>query len=225
MSHRFSRSYRTFLFLAMVVCLSAVSCFKDLPKKTVVYQNDFENDHSSNFKFYNISGKIDSGFVNSFHGSHVLGRFNNTLVQLHLDSLPEHNTIKIEFDLYIHDQWDGDYSPPGAGGVPDVWQMMLDGYQIYLTTFSNTSHKQSFPDNFNPSGSVNPPHSNAWALLPGVCALGNREDGTSHYKIEYITAHTSSSLLLSCNDALQPYNSLCLKSWSLDNIRISANKY
>ena len=35
----------------------------------------------------------------------MLGVFNNTRIDLHLDKLPEHTIIKVEFDLYLHDNW------------------------------------------------------------------------------------------------------------------------
>jgi hypothetical protein len=139
--------------------------------------------------------------------------------------LPDHNAIKIEFDLFIHDKWDGDYIL-GSNNIPDVWQMTIDGYLFYQTTFSNGVHGQSFPNNYKAGNASNPAHSDAWNIsLPGVCVLKDSAHGSSLYKIELTTSHHSNDMTLACSDALQPFNSLCQKSWSVDNIRITAIKY
>lgn len=215
------RSVYTVLFLCMSAVLS--SCFKNLPSKQVVYQTGFEEGRDVAFKVFDAQGVVDSAKTFPFNGSLVFGRFNNNLVQFKLESLPGHNTVRIEFDLFIHGKWEGDHL--SGTGIPDVWQMQIDGYTLYLTTFSNTSYTQSFPDNFKANVLKNPAHANAWELLPGVCASESQPDGTAHYKIDVITGHSSANLLLSINDALQPAFSQCVKSWSIDNFRITASNY
>jgi hypothetical protein len=218
-----ARTEKLVIFCMLVLGIFTSGCFKSIPSKKIIYQNDFETNDTRHIEIWSPAGRIDSSKVISYNGSRVLGRFNNNLVSIKCDTLPEHNTLKIEFDLYIHDQWDGDYLRPGSGGVPDVWNMTIDGYTIYQTTFSNGIYHQSFPDNYN-GYSQNPAHSNAWELLPGVCANAGKPDGTAHYKIEYITTHTG-PLKLEFNDAVQPFNSLCLKSWSIDNLKITSFLY
>jgi hypothetical protein len=199
-------------------------CFKNLPLKNVVYQNDFERGTGHGFEFYNIMGVVDSTKVTSYlPDNHVLGRFNSTLVRLQLDSLPDHNIIKVEFDLYVHDKWDGNLIPAGST-LPDLWKMTINGMIVHLTTFSNGTQAQSFPNDYGLTVVNNPPLSNSWGSLPGACADAGNAKGTSHYKIEYTTGHTG-GLVLELSDVLQPYNSLCLKSWSIDNIKIIASKY
>jgi hypothetical protein len=207
----------------LAICLLCSSCFKSLPGKQVIYQNDFETDDTSHIQVSNIFGIVDSLKVVSYNGSKVLGRFNSHLVLLKLDTLPQHNALTIEFDLYIHDKWDGDYIPPGST-IPDAWIMRVDNYPVYITTFSNGTYPQSFPDNYNGSMSKNPARSNAWGVRPGVCGNQGQADGTSYYRIEYTTTHNG-GLELSLSDVLQPFNSPCLKSWSVDNIRITAIEY
>lgn len=214
--------FTTWLIVVLVSGLFH-SCFKDLPDKSIIYENNFENGTNHRFAIYGTGGLMDSTKITTFNNSKVLGRFNSNYILLQLDTIPEHNAIKIEFDLYMHDQWDGDHVPAGAT-YPDIWQMVINNFQVYLTTFSNTSFNQSFPANYSGTGANNKPRSNAWGTMTGVCSDAGKTNGTSHYKIEYTTAHQG-PLQLAINDIPNPVNSLCLKSWSLDNLRITAITY
>ncbi len=223
--HRYTAKY-AFLrqwCLLLITCSLFSACFKNLPDKQIIYFNDFETSQKNNIAIYGTSGLIDSLKISSFNQSKVLGRFNSNYILLQLDTVAEHNAVKIEFDLYIHDQWDGNHLPPGAI-YPDLWQMTLNNYQIYLTSFSNGTHNQSFPENYTAGTAGNKAFSNSWATLPGVCAGAGLINGTTHYKIEHTTAHQG-ALQLALNDIPNPINSLCLKSWSMDNLRITAITY
>jgi hypothetical protein len=211
------------VFVYILIGVLCNSCFKTLPDKVIVYQNDFETSNISNTLVTNIFGAVDSVKIVDFNGSKVFGRFNSHLVEFTPDNMPAHNAVKIEFDLFIHDKWDGDYIPTGST-IPDIWKMTIDNYPVYVTTFSNGPYTQSFPNNYQGTISKNPPRSDAWGVLPGVCANTGKADGSSHYKIEYTTSHTG-PLVLALSDVLQPFNSPCLKSWSIDNIRITAIVY
>ncbi len=217
---------RLFFSLAFMLITGMIlsSCFKQLPDKHIVFDCDFNDYNRKGIELYNHAGKIDSAMVFLYNGSPVLGRFNNNLVTFTMDTLPTHNAVHIQFDLFIHDKWDGNYLDP-ISGIPDVWNIRLDNNLILVTTFSNGTKTQAFPDYYNPGVTLNPAHSNAWALFPGVCASAAQNDGTSYYKFDYITSHTASKITIDMNDALQPFNSLCLKSWSLDNIKITAIQY
>jgi hypothetical protein len=214
-------SFRWLLLAFLVVSLN--SCFKNLPNKTVVYENGFEDTSNKDFQIYGDMGLIDSLKRTIYHESTVFGRFNSNYVVFKKDTLPEHNAIKIEFDLYIHDKWDGNFLPTGAS-YPDLWQMTIDNYPVILTSFSNGSYSQSYPDNYQTNMINNKPFSNSWELLPGVCSLSNNPKGTSHYKIDFTTSHFG-PLQLALSDVPNPVNSLCLKSWSIDNLRITAITY
>jgi len=212
--------------LALVLfplCFTMSACFKDLPDKTVFYRNDFENNTRSNFRIFNAFGPVDSLKITTFNNSKVFGRFNSNYVLFNMDTLPEHNAVKVEFDLYIHDQWDGNHVPAGAT-YPDIWQMAINKNPIVLTTFSNGNYPQSYPANYQTNMINNPAFGNSWGVLPGVCSLAGRSNGTSHYKIEYTTLHRG-AFEMALNDVPNPINSLCLKSWSIDNLRLTAITY
>ncbi len=225
MKKSFHRRYifASLMLLGLSICFAA--CFKDLPKKTIVYSNDFETKKDYRIDVYNAGGLIDTPSIVTYNGGKVLGRFNNNFIYLKIKDLPKHSILTIAFDLYIHDQWDGDYIAPG-NSLPDAWVMNLDNFPLYLTTFSNGQYRQSFPDNYVAGGFKNPARANAWSgNLPGACNTQTLANGTTLYKIEKITSHTSDSLVITMNDVLQPPGNYCLKSWSLDNLVISTNQY
>lgn len=210
-------------FLLLSICIGMVSCFKDLPNKTIVYENDFEDSSKANFLIFNAYGLVDSSKITNFNNSRVFGRFNSIYLLFKKDTLPEHNVLNITYDLFIHDKWDGNYIPAGAT-YPDLWQMAIDNNPVILTSFSNGTNSQSYPDNYQSNLINNKPFSNAWELLTGVCAFAGNAQGTSHYKINYTTSHFGPLQIVFTDVTNQP-SSLCSKSWSIDNLRITAIQY
>ena len=208
-------------FSGLLSCFS--SCTKNLTLKYLVYHNDFESSRLDNITIYTINGSTPEVKIEDFNGSKVLGRFNNNTVGVYLSSLPTHNAMQIEFDLNIHDKWDGNFL--GTTGKPDIWQMTADNVPIIITTFSNNTNSQAYPNFYN-VGNVSPAKANSInSNLTGVCSLKGVEGGTSMYRIVQTVAHSGSNFGFTCNDALQPYNSLCTKSWSIDNLIVTAIKY
>jgi hypothetical protein len=196
------------------------SCFKDITQRNIVYFNDFENQSRPYINVYNAVGPIDSSKITLFNNTHVLGRFNNDLVIFEMDNLPNHNVLKVEFDLYLHDNWKGNYIAPGRT-APELWYLLLDNNNIYQTSFSNNNFDQSFPNNYQAGMTSIKALSNAWGVLPGICAKAGQEKGTSMYKIEIITSHKGAIKLAFNNDPSTPLT-LCEKSWSIDNLKLTA---
>ncbi len=196
------------------------SCFKNITERNIVYFNDFENQKKDSINVYGAAGLVDSLKITQFNNSSVLGRFNGNFVVFEMRNLPIHNVLKIEFDLLIHDDWRGNFVAPGAT-YPGFYQVQLDNNTIYLTTFSNGAYDQSFPNNYQTNIINNKAFSNAWAVFPGVCSKVDQKNGTSLYKIEYITSH-SGPIRLTFNDIANTNTSFCQKSWSLDNLKLTA---
>jgi hypothetical protein len=216
----FKNRFIALLSIAIAVTAVYTACIKDVTSTKTVYFNDFENDSLHNIILYNASGLEKKRRTELFNGSKVLGRFNNNAVILTLDSLPEHSLLNISFDLYIHDHWEGDHLMAGTT-IPDAWQVLIDDHPILVTTFSNGPYKQSYPD-WYPSAVPNPARGDAAdTTLPGACSLKGIKNGTSHYTFSQNIAHNGHSFKMDCRDALQPFDSICLKSWSIDNLRIS----
>jgi hypothetical protein len=212
------------------VCLISLlilsnGCFKNLTQKYQLYANDFENADLKGMEVYDSSGHVKNPF-SDVNGSKVLGRFNNNTILFGFVGIPSHNIIQIEFDLNIHDKWVGNYK--GTNKEVDIWQMSVDNNPTLITTFSNDpSYFQSFPNFYNP-GVTSPVPAKTDATIidgKGVCSLQGVIGGTSTYRIVKFIQHWGRNLTITCNDALQPYNSICSKSWSIDNVTITAIKY
>jgi len=196
-----------------------ISCNTRVSNQVVVYSNDFEASNLTD---------ITNGVISQFNGSAVLGQYNNSFFTLTVNNLPKHDLIKVTFDLYIHDSWDGNKPPPDG---PDIWEMLVDGNTYINTTFSNDACKagdfcspQSYPLNY-PNNYNNPKKDAYRTDLPGVCSEKNSPNGTTQYKIVKTFTHSNNTLLLQCLDKLvQPNtnNPKCDESWSVDNINIQA---
>ncbi len=143
-------------------------------------------------------------------------------------SLPAHDSIRIEYDLFPANTWDGNGD---FGGGTDFWYCIFNQDTIFTTTFSNTGgfgNTQSFPDEFV-DGSV-PPYqqcSGIWPPLPvnsnpgytGALIPGTPNTISSKYRLTHTIAHNSSSAIIDFISGLNeaPNN----ESWSMDNVEIS----
>lgn len=198
-------------------CFLLPSCFKDLTKEKVVYQNDFEI-NSDSFKVYGYSNGgtvfdlVNQTKIINFNGSKVLGSFNNNRVDFEIDSLPAHNAVRLEFDLNIHDQWRN-----------DSWKYVIDGQNQIVTGFSNDSSvMQAYPNWINNGTNLSPAGANAYNRnLPGLCSWASKPNGTSVYKIVNTYLHSSPSFSVSMSDAVSHFLDTCTLSWSIDNFKVT----
>ena len=196
-----------------------VSCKKNVKDEVEVYNNDFESADLS---------KINNGHLIQFNGSTVLGNYNNDNFALTVTNLPKHDLVRISFDLYLHDSWDGNKLSPDG---PDIWQMLVDGNPYINASFSNSAcgagtfcPPQSYPLDY-PNNYHNPKDGAYRTDLPGLCHWSTDPNGTTLYKIEKVVRHSNSTLLLQCIDKLVQTNTAdpkCDESWSVDNINIKA---
>lgn len=210
---------------AILLIVFLASC-KGIQKDTVIFESDFE---------HGIPVSIINGKTEKYNGTGVLGRYSESGFILKLDSLKKHDLIRISFDLYIHDTWDGNIT--GADGR-DIWIMNIDGWSSIYSTFANgecTNCFQSYPV-LQPSFvngafnfAANKPNSNAIKTdLPGACALKDVKGGTSMYRIARTFEHTGSTLEIGCFGQLEdpdPANKNCNESWSVDNMKIVATEF
>ena len=213
------------IVFSLLIMISVASC-KGLQKDIIVYRNDFEGG--------DLKG-INSGKIEDYNGSKVIGRYSQNGFLLKLDSLPVHNMVQISFDLYIHDTWDGNTVKPDG---PDIWIMNIDGSSSIYSTIANgscTNCFQSYPvlqpsfvngvfNFFN-----NKPNSNAIKTdLPGACKLKDSKGGTSLYRILSTFEHTKSTLDIGCYAQLEDpdrVNKNCNESWSVDNIMVKTIEF
>jgi hypothetical protein len=155
---------------------------------------------------------VDNLRIQEYNGTSVLGKFNNNLIGLTLDNLPQHTAIRVELDLYLHNNWKN-----------DIWKISFDGRDYILTGFSNDpAIKQSYPNWYGNGSSLSPAGSNAENTnLPGVCTLTNVSNGTSLYKFSVLVDHNINKLSLECSDSGGSANDTCYRSWSIDNLKVS----
>ena len=211
-------SYIKKVIMGMMLLVLLTSCQKTLQNEKEVFQSTFDIIDPLNTTGLTLS---------SYNGNNVAGFYNNGEFSVNLSNLAAHDFIKISFNLYIHDFWDGNST--GNSEVvtgPDIWRMEVDNEQIINTTFSNTVCNeiycllQSFPKNypwqFNPHTGV------ANQNLPGRCAAGGGI--TSLYRIEKLVKHNGGRVSLRFSDLLKQSNvpdQTCDESWSLDDLKIS----
>lgn len=206
------------IFLLVIgASLFMSSCFKNITQKTLAYYNDFEEGNDGDFTVINWDGLVARPYVDSFNNGRVLGRFWDERMEFESPQLPAHNLIQIEFILNTHGYWEGNKR---IGGLPDLWNLAMDGGMIYSTTFSNSAEMQSYPDWFDVGATPQPARGNALQTnLPGVCNLKGVEGGTVSYKISFIRPHSGNTVHLTMNDVL--HYSACDRSWSIDNLKIT----
>lgn len=212
-----------FTSFILILIFTISSCSKIVENEKEVYFNDFEKG--------DLSG-IQNGYLYDYNGSVVLGRYNQSGFDLLLTDLPKHDLIRISFDLFIHDSWDG--NKLGIDGVdgPDLWQMLIDEDLYISTTFSNIACRnvdgmfcppQSYPANY--PNNNNYPRKGAYQVdLPAAC---HPNGTTTWYKITKTISHSRDKLLLQCIDKLVQKNTddrNCDESWSVDNIKINTIK-
>ncbi|NBO48711.1 MAG: hypothetical protein EBU80_03120 [Chitinophagia bacterium] len=98
-----------FSFGWILVLSGFFSCTKNLTELNVVYQNDFNRSSLKNIVTFDYYGATKNKLF-FFNGSKVLGPFNNAGADFNIDTIPEHNILEVSFDLYTHDNWEGNIS-------------------------------------------------------------------------------------------------------------------
>ncbi|PHX74770.1 MAG: hypothetical protein CK547_01575 [Chitinophagaceae bacterium] len=214
------RSINQLIVLLLMIFLSSIAgCKKNLTIREPVYAQNFETNSTENITAVTGWGQTLENWVHSFHGTKVLGEFNNTLVTIKVYRLPPHNMVYVGFDFYAHDAWEG--NKKSVNGIVDVWNIRVNNQYQLSTTFSNTpNNKQSYPDWIGVVIPAPPRGNSLDTLLPGVCTYKDRINGSSKYRISFTRPHKDSVLVLQLNDALQ--GNTCDKSWSIDNLIVEA---
>ena len=211
------------LYLVLLLSVVALGACKGVPRETGVFNSDFDR---------GIPVNVVNGKVEQYNGTGVLGRYSEGGFTVEVTGMKAHDMIKITFDLYIHDTWDGNAA--GTDGK-DIWLMNIDGGSTIFASFANgncTNCTQSYPELQPPffngtfNFALNRPNSNAIKTdLPGACKLKDIKGGTSMYRIQRTFHHTASTLDLGCFAGLEDadkQNKNCNESWSVDNMRITA---
>ena len=217
------------LIALSLVLLLCQGCEKpEVNAQIFVYNNDFRTQD-----FTGLSGV----FISRFNNNLMMGPFNNSGFTLTLNDLPEHDYIRVVFNLFIHDSWEGNSNDTESDEPDhDAWFMEFEPDEdinpadkiIFETTFSNAlclpgwCFNQSYPNEF-------PSHNDARTgalrnILPGRCLWKDTPNGTSVYRIDKIFPHTRPSTVISFYDKLKQdidFSPICEESWSLDKLAVS----
>ena len=178
----------------------------------LVYSNDFEGGVGAEWS----SAMTETTPVGS---RGFLGQFDNSTITLTL-ALPTHTRVRVSFDLYILQSWDGNDTEFG----PDIWELTVEGGPTLIhTTFTNAFasellFRQAYPDAF-PGGDH-----------PGLTGAAESDtlgyenvagyDGASDsvYALSFTFLHSGSPLIL--HFAGSGLEGIGDESWGLDNVRI-----
>lgn len=167
-----------------------------------LYFNDFENI---------VGNEFSATTTTTFSSSSLLGNFGDQTITLSLSSLPL-DSIRLSFDLWIHDSWDGNQS--GVIYQSDFWSLRYNLDTLINTTFSNwPSYNQSYPDNY-PSSHLY--QTGAISTAASLCS----SQGSSKYHLSFDINNISTNGIISFDGT--PSQSLCDESWSIDNVLIEA---
>lgn len=207
-----SRATKGILAAAILAAAASVAA------ADTVYFNDFESESA---------GSEWTAFAldTTPHDSRTfLGQFGNETVGLHLDNLPEHEALRLSFDLYIIGSWDGDTMPG-----PDEWGVRIaDGMTLLHTTFAvsspNSGRTQNFPhwvggaSHAQRTGAV---ESNALGYTWSNDARPIPVQTDAVWHIEIVFAHLGDSIDFEFfARGLQPLED---EAWGLDNVRVDAS--
>ncbi|MFY8025108.1 MAG: hypothetical protein ACOVNO_07150 [Sediminibacterium sp.] len=207
----------SFLIVWGVAIFFLSACTKNLTEVTTVYENDFNDRKLKDIQIVGWVTNFSTGVfpagakLHQYLGSTMIGRLNNSRVELTVDSLPEHDVVRVEFDLYIHETWRN-----------DIFVMRFNDQTRLLTGFSTDSTvKQSYPNWIGNGSTMYPAGNLAQELyLPSTCGK-NIPRGSNHYKMIHSMAHTESSFKFDVSDTGGVLNDTCSRSWSVDNLKIT----
>ena len=198
-------TWESYINSASITAVTGPSC------ETLIFENDFESSLNP-IVWSTTSGLLPALFP--YNSTNVFGPFGNKTINLDLSGLPTHTFIRVEFDLYIFDSWDGNN---------DDWKLKVDGVDRIHTDFDNHTwdsppgNMQSYPHNVEFSNPVQT--GSVQSGLPYRCWT-SQPIPTSLYFINNITQHTGTSLTIGLQGlGLQ---SLCDESWGIDNVKVYA---
>jgi hypothetical protein len=208
---------------ALGLCMTAM-LFAAVPVSAVsIYSNDFEGTIGPEWS----TTSTDATPVGA---RKFLGQFGNDTASLTLDDLTPHNTLILDFDLFILRSMDGNATTVGSDGIPDgpdVWRLDITGGPTLLsTTFSNNTvfppNRQNYPDAF--PGGDHPAQAGATEQntlgytfdYPGPTGT-LPADSVYHLRLSF--PHTASTVTLNFSaGGLEPLSN---ESWGIDNVLLA----
>lgn len=211
-------------FLFVLILALASGCLRGQPEEKIIFDLDFEDDRISQGESFLQFGATASQKYFNFNGSRVLGRFARAGIDILFENLEEHDFVEVSYDLYIHDNWEGNGL---RGNGEDVIILNIGPTTVFFSSILNTkcidqscTGVQSFPNIIRTIS--NPENADvADPTLPGVCKWAGEVGGTKKIRVEERRFHSASDLRVNiAADIKDAGADFCNKSWSIDNLQI-----
>ena len=206
--------YRS-LFLPLVPLLAHAGA----AHATAIYEQDFQSPVGAE---WSSTSRQDAPTPYPFGPRSFLGEFGNETVSLNLSGLVPHDSVRLEFDLYLIRSWDGSSSGTAFDYGNDAFKVSVAGGPVLLDkTFSNGNPAgQSYgPLALNPAftGAAET-YSLGYVFYDGIQQTSQVMD--SVYRMSFLFASNADQLTL--NFTGYGLQGLADESWGLDNVRVSA---
>lgn len=183
------------------------------PTLVEVYRNNFDSSTGSSlpeWRRFNETGVLGALNVNTAarggsSTNRALGPYHEGSLALFLNSLPPHDTIQVEFDLYLVGNWDGSDSANDGEDHVRLKEIISSGgneRDVMYTTFSNCPGKrQHYPKKYT-AGEAGPVSGGFWQALERNSLGGTLWNPAvptgcfrnAVYRLSYSFPHTGTSL-------------------------------
>jgi len=177
------------------------------PAGQVIYQTDFVDPPGDRWSTQQVTDAPADD--NPF-----LGRFTNDPVTLTLTDLPDHQLLRIEFDLHIIRTWDGHHERYG----PDYWKLTTDDGRVWVNaTFAN------FTDEYGDARQQSYPTTLPGERVPPFSQVVRRDalgyDRSATYRVRLSLPHAADAVAFTFTGVgLQHVDD---ESWGIDDLRVS----
>lgn len=178
---------------------------------TIVYQNNFETPGGLE------AWSNQTTSVTPLGNRSFLGEFSNETVTLTVTDLPQHDSLRVQFSLYLIRTWDGNTWPG-----PDRWGMNVDSQSVVDTTFTVSEpgnwRTQSYPMPFMEGNFPQRTGANEYNSL-GYTWKGVPVDAV--WEFDFTVEHIEDMAEISFwASGLQPIHD---ESWGMDNFVVSVS--
>ena len=183
----------------------------------LVYSNDFTGGAGAEWSDPTTVVSNGERFLGANQSGNLALGFGAGTDTLTLAGLAAHDTVTVNFDLYIIQSMDG--NGPNGGG-PDVWQLAENANSLEQTTFANftggntQSYSAATPDGL---GFSNAPRSGEFDA--GHLGFGTGDFGDATYRFSFTFASSDSTLALAFTSLQNQAPGD--EGWGLDNVSVS----
>ncbi len=181
-----------------------------IDREEAIYWSDFEDedDPLAEWSLYDRFEIPDSGNT-------ILGVFDQKPVLFVLDKLPPHKYVRVYWELYALDSWDGEHEEHG----PDVWQArVVNGPRLVRSTFVAYEGTQSYPLPFRYGKMARGTAGRHVDFVVPDYVADRQWSYHVRYPMSFVVPHTDA--LLAIQFSTQGVSPKYDESWALDNVGV-----